>query len=333
MSQILSQEEVDALLKGISDGDVETETQKEHDPSVAIRYDLTSQDRIIRGRMPTLEMTNEKFARFFRASLSSLLRKIVSVSALSIDTIKYGDFLKTLPVPTSLHLFRIDPLRGNAIIVVESKLIFTLVDIVFGGSGREVFKVEGREFTAIESNLIKKVVLSALLDLEKAWKTLLDARMTYQRSEINPQFAHIVPLSDVVIVVNFEIEMDYTSGVMSLCIPYSTLEPIRDKLQAGFQSDQLEVDKDWEKRLKEELMSSSLELVAKLGGTHLLTREVRDLKIGDVILLDRYASDSIDVYVDGIPKFKAYPGVHRGNQALQIQHLNSRKEVTQYGAE
>lgn len=333
MSQILSQEEVDALLKGISDGDVETESQKEHDPSVAVRYDLTSQDRIIRGRMPTLEMTNEKFARFFRASLSSLLRKVVSVSALSIDTIKYGDFLKTLPVPTSLHLFRIDPLRGNAIIVVESKVIFTLVDIVFGGSGRDVFKVEGREFTAIESSLIKKVVLSALLDLEKAWKTLLDAKMTYQRSEVNPQFAHIVPLSDVVIVVNFEIEMDYTSGVMSLCIPYSTLEPIRDKLQAGFQSDQLEVDKDWEKRLKEELMSSSLELVAQLGRTHLLTRDVRDLKIGDVILLDRYASDSIDVYVDGIPKFKAYPGVHRGNQALQIQHLNSRKEVTQYGAE
>jgi flagellar motor switch protein FliM len=333
MSQILSQEEVDALLKGISDGDVETESQKEYDPSIAIRYDLTSQDRIIRGRMPTLEMTNEKFARFFRVSLSSLLRKVVSVSALSIDTIKYGDFLKTLPVPTSLHLFRIDPLRGNAIVVVESKVIFTLVDIVFGGSGRDVFKVEGREFTAIENSLIKKVVLSALLDLEKAWKTLLDAKMTYQRSEVNPQFAHIVPLSDVVIVVNFEIEMDYTSGVMSLCIPYSTLEPIRDKLQAGFQSDQLEVDKDWEKRLKEELMSSSLELIAQLGRTHLLTRDVRDLKIGDVILLDRYASDSIDVYVDGIPKFKAYAGVHRGNQALQIQHLNSRKEVTQYGAE
>jgi flagellar motor switch protein FliM len=333
MSQILSQEEVDALLKGISDGDVETESQKEHDPSVAMRYDLTSQDRIIRGRMPTLEMTNEKFARFFRASLSSLLRKVVSVSALSIDTIKYGDFLKTLPVPTSLHLFRIDPLRGNAIVVVESKVIFTLVDIVFGGSGREAFKVEGREFTAIENSLIKKVVLSALLDLEKAWKTLLDAKMTYQRSEINPQYAHIVPLTDVVIVVNFEIEMDYTSGVMSLCIPYSTLEPIRDKLQAGFQSDQLEVDKHWEKRLKEELMSSGLELVAQLGRTHLLTRDVRDLKIGDVILLDRYASDSIDIYVEGIPKFKAYPGLHRGNQALQIQHLNSRKEVTQYGAE
>ena len=333
MSQILSQEEVDALLKGISDGEVETEPQKEYDPSVAIRYDLTSQDRIIRGRMPTLEMTNEKFARMFRATLSSLLRKVASVSALSIDTIKYGDFLKTLPVPTSLHLFRIDPLRGNAIIVVESKVIFTLVDIVFGGSGRNGFKVEGREFTAIENNLIKKVVLSALLDLEKAWKALLDVKMTYQRSEINPQFAHIVPLTDVVVVVNFEIEMDYSSGIISLCIPYSTLEPIREKLQAGFQSDYLDVDKEWEKRLKEELMSSGLELVARLGQSHLLTRDVRDLKIGDVVLLDQYASDPIDIYVEGILKFKGYPGVCRGNQALQIKHLISRREVNQYGAE
>jgi flagellar motor switch protein FliM len=333
MSQILTQEEVDALLKGISDGEVETEPHKEHDPSAVIGYDLTSQDRIIRGRMPTLEMTNEKFARMFRATLSSMLRKIVSVSALSIDTIKYGDFLKTLPVPTSLHLFRIDPLRGNAIIVVESKVIFTLVDIVFGGSGRDGFKVEGREFTAIENNLIKKVVLSALLDLEKAWKTLLDVKMTYQRSEVNPQFAHIVPLTDVVVVINFEMEMDYSSGIISLCIPYSTLEPIREKLKAGFQSDQLEVDRKWEKRLKDELMSSGLELAVQLGRTHLLTREVRDLQIGDIILLDQYASDPIDVYVEGMRKFKGFPGLCRGNKALQIRNLITKKEVIQYGTE
>ncbi len=333
MSQILTQEEVDALLKGISDGEVETESHKEEDPSVAIRYDLSSQDRIIRGRMPTLEMTNEKFARMFRATLSSMLRKVVSVTALSIDTIKYGDFLKTLPVPTSMHLFRIDPLRGNAVIVVESKVIFSLVDIVFGGSGKDSYKVEGREFTAIENNLIKKVVLSALLDLERAWKTLLDVRMAYQRSEVNPQFAHIVPLTDVVVVINFEMEMDYSSGIISLCIPYSTLEPIREKLRAGFQSDQLEVDKEWEKRLKEELMSSGLELVAQLGRTHLLTREVRDLKIGDIILLDQYASDPIDVYVEGMRKFKGFPGICRGNKALQIRNLITKKEVIQYGAE
>jgi flagellar motor switch protein FliM len=333
MSQILTQEEVDALLKGISDGEVETESHKEEDHSVAIRYDLSSQDRIIRGRMPTLEMTNEKFARMFRTTLSSILRKVVSVTALSIDTIKYGDFLKTLPVPTSMHLFRIDPLRGNAVIVVESKVIFSLVDIVFGGSGKDAYKVEGREFTAIENNLIKKVVLSALLDLERAWKTLLDVRMAYQRSEVNPQFAHIVPLTDVVVVINFEMEMDYSSGIISLCIPYSTLEPIREKLRAGFQGDQLEVDKEWEKRLKEELMSSGLELVAQLGRTHLLTREVRDLKIGDIILLDQYASDPIDVYVEGMRKFKGFPGICRGNKALQIRNLITKKEVIQYGAE
>ncbi|MCX5845031.1 MAG: flagellar motor switch protein FliM [Deltaproteobacteria bacterium] len=333
MSQILTQEEVDALLKGISDGEVETEPEKEHDPSVVLRYDLTSQDRIIRGRMPALEMTNEKFARMFRGTLSSLLRKVVNISALSIDTIKYGDFLKTLPVPTSLHLFRIDPLRGNAIIVVESKVIFTLVDIVFGGSGRDGFKVEGREFTPIENNLIKKVVVSALLDLEKAWKALLDVKMTYQRSEVNPQFAQIVPLTDVVIVVNFEVEMEYSSGIISLCVPYSTLEPIREKLMEGFQGDHPEIDRAWEKSMKDELMNAGLELVVLLGRTHLLTRDVRDLKIGDVILLDQYASEPIDIYMEGMLKFRGYPGVCRGNQAVQIKHLISRKEVIQYGTE
>jgi len=333
MSQILTQAEVDALLRGISDGDVETESQKEGDSSGIIRYDLTSQERISRGRMPNLEMTNEKFARMFRVTLSSFLRKVVSVSALSVDTIKFGDFLKTLPVPTSLHIFRMDPLRGNSIAVVESKVIFALVDMVFGGTGRDNYKVEGREFTAIETNLIKKVVMSALLDLEKAWKALADIHINYQRSEINPQFAHIVPLSDVVVVINFEIEMEYSSGVISLCIPYATLEPIREKLQAGFQSDQLEVDKAWVKRFKDELMTSNVELIVQLGQSQVMTRDVKELKIGDVILLDQYASDPVNIYVEGILKFKGHPGMNRGNQAVQIQYLVSKKEVSQYGTE
>ena len=219
MSNILSQEEVDALLRGISGGAVETEADVYHDPGEIMSYDLTSQDRIIRGRMPTLEMTNEKFARMFRTTLSSLLRKVIAVTAVSADMIKFGEFLKTLPVPTSLHLFRMEPMRGNAIFVVESKIIFTLVDIIFGGTGIEAFKIEGREFTAIENNLIKKVVLSALTDLEKCWKSLIDLKITYQRAEINPQFVQIVPPTDVVIVMNFEIEVEYTSGVISICIP------------------------------------------------------------------------------------------------------------------
>src|SRR3989339_322869 len=145
VANILSQEEVDALLRGISGGEIETEVVDLQGPSDVITYDLTSQDRIIRGRMPTLEMTNEKFVRMFRTTLSALMRKVVSVSTLAVDMIKFGEFLKTIPVPTSLHLIRMEPLRGNAIIVLESKLIFTLVDILFGGTGRDSYKVEGRE--------------------------------------------------------------------------------------------------------------------------------------------------------------------------------------------
>ncbi|MBN1547778.1 MAG: flagellar motor switch protein FliM [Syntrophaceae bacterium] len=334
MSQILSQEEVDALLRGIAGGDIETEIEDIHDPSAVTLYDLTSQDRIIRGRMPTLEMTNEKFARMFRTTLSALMRKVISVNSMSINMLKFGEFLKTLPVPTSLHLFRMDPLRGNAIFVMESKIIFTLVDILFGGTGKEFFKVEGREFTAIENSLIKKVVLNALVDLEKAWKTLVEnIKVQYQRSEINPQFAQIVPLTDVVVVVNFEIEVEYNTGVMSLCIPYASLEPIREKLQAGFQSEQLEVDKVWADRFKQNLSLSKIDIVVELGKTNLKSRDVIELKKGDVIPLDQYASDPLFVLVEGMPKFLCVPGVSKGSQAVQISHVIHRNEVIDYGTE
>jgi flagellar motor switch protein FliM len=333
MTNILSQEEVDALLRGISGGEVETEVEEYHEPGEVISYDLTSQDRIIRGRMPTLEMTNEKFARMFRTTLSSLLRKVIAVTAVSADMIKFGEFLKTLPVPTSLHLFRMEPMRGNAIFVVESKIIFTLVDIIFGGTGTEAFKIEGREFTAIENNLIKKVVLSALTDLEKCWKSLIDLKISYQRAEINPQFVQIVPPTDVVIVMNFEIEVEYTSGVISICIPYSMLEPIKDKLSAGFQSEQLEVDKGWSNRFKKGLMKSNVEILVELGRTSIHGKDVVNLKKGDVIQLEHYSSDPLDVYVEGIIKYKGYPGTYKGNQAVQISKVITGKEDAEYGTE
>ncbi|PKN77107.1 MAG: flagellar motor switch protein FliM, partial [Deltaproteobacteria bacterium HGW-Deltaproteobacteria-10] len=284
MTNILSQEEVDALLRGISGGEIETQVEeKYHEPGEIMSYDLTSQDRIIRGRMPTLEMTNEKFARAFRQTLSSMLRKVISVTAVSADMIKFGEFLKTLPVPTSLHLFRMDPMRGNAIFIMESKIIFTLVDIIFGGTGTAAFKIEGREFTAIENNLIKKVVMSALADLEKCWKALIDLKITYQRAEINPQFAQIVPPTDVVVVMNFEVEVEYTSGVVSVCIPYSMLEPMKEKLSAGFQSEQLEVDKAWANRFKSGLLKSYVDIFVELGRAQVLGKDVVNLKKGDVI--------------------------------------------------
>ena len=333
MSSILTQEEVDALLRGISGGKIETEVEEQVDPSGVVIYDLTSQDRIIRGRMPTLEMTNEKFARMFRTTLSSTLRKVVNVTALSTDMIKFGEFLKTLPVPTSLHLFKMDPMRGSALFVLESKIIFILVDIIFGGTGTSIFKVEGREFTAIENNLIKRLVLSALSDLEKAWKTLIDLTITYQRSEINPQFMQVVPPTDVVVVINFEIEMEYTSGIMSLCIPYANLEPIREKLQTGYQSEQLEVDKVWAQRFKDCLMSSKADMVVELGHAQISGKDLVSLQRGDVIRLDRYITDPFDILVEGVPKYKGYAGLYKGNQAVQISKLTMGKEGAEYGSE
>ncbi len=333
MSHILTQEEVDALLRGISGGEIETDVQVSFDPNDAIPYDLTSQDRIIRGRMPTLEMINEKFARMFRATMSSLLRRVASVSAVSVDMIKFGEFLKTLPVPTSLHLFRMDPLRGNALCVVEAKVIFMLVDIIFGGSGKDFFKIEGREFTAIESSVIRKVVINALEDLEKAWRALLDVKLVYQRSEINPQFVQIVAPTDVVVVIQFEIEVEYSSGILTLCIPYSTLEPVRDRLQAGFQSEQLEVDKGWVDRLRKNIAKSKAEIAVELGSTEISARDVVNMKPGDVIPLDQYASDAMTVFVEGIPKYRGYPGIYKGNQAVRVSEVILAKGGQEDGTE
>jgi len=318
MNKILTQEEVDALLRGISGGDIETEMDEIHDPSDVVPYDLTSQDRIIRGRMPTLEMINEKFARLLRTTLSSLLRKVTSVSAISVNMVKFGEFLKTLPVPTSMHLFRMEPLRGTSLFVVEAKVIFMLVDILFGGSGRDTFKVEGREFTAIENNIIRRVVLNALADLEKAWRGLIELKMEYQRSEVNPQFVYIVSPTDVVVAVNFEIEVEYSSGLITLCIPYATLEPLREKLQAGFQSEQMEVDKGLLERFRKNILQAEVDLVVELGNTQISAGDVADFQIGDVIPLEQYAADPVRIFVEGVLKYDGYAGVYRGSQAVQI---------------
>ncbi len=321
MTQILSQNEVDALLKGISDGDVETAPPEEITGSpIEVRpYDLTtSQKKVIRERLPALDITNEKFARLLRVTMSSILRKVVGINTSSVDMIKYQDFLRTLPFPTSMHMFTMKPLRGEMVFIVDSKLLFTFVDILFGGSGRDEIRLEGRDFTAIENNIVQRMVKNALSSLEEAWKTLIDVNVSYVRGEANPQFAQIVGPQDVILVTNFELEMDYASGKMTLCIPYSSLEPIRDKLQGSYQTDKRDSDVEFSSRFKEELRSALVPLVVELGNTELAGRDILRLREGDVILLDQYASDDLNVYLEGHLKFRGRPGRFRGNQALQI---------------
>lgn len=319
MSQILSQNEVDALLKGISNGDVETEMPAPSISPVDVRlYDLTSHKKIVRERLPSLEITNEKFARLLRTTLSSLLKKVVAINTSSVDMIKYQDFLRTLPFPTSMHIFRMKPLKGELVFIVESKLIFTLVDLLFGGSGRDDFRLEGRDFTPIENNIVQRIVKSALENLEEAWKTLLPVEISYIRAEGNPQFAQIVAPQDMVMVTNFEIEMDYISGKMTLCIPYSTLEPIREKLQGSYQTDKLDSDREFSTRFREELRATTMSLTVELGNTELAGREIAELKPGDVIILDQYFNDDLNIFLEGHLKFKGQPGRRRGSQAVRI---------------
>ena len=325
MSKILTQDEVDALLKGMSGGEIETETDSVEDDSGITVYDLTNQDRIIRGRMPTLEIINDRFARILRTTLSSALRKVIDVSAFSIDMIKFGEFMRALPVPTSLHIFKVDPLRGHGVMVIETKLVFNLVDNFFGGSGRSFVKIEGRDFTAIENKLINKVILMAMNDLEKAWNPVHPLKLTYVRSETNPQFASVVAPTEVVIVIKFEVELEQTVGTLIICLPYSTIEPIRSKLYAGFQSDQLEVDHEWINRFIDQVREATVRITVELGRAKMTAHDLLNLKNGDLIMLDQDTTDPLTAKVEGIPKFKGFAGVTRGNKAFQVS-----EEITKH---
>jgi len=318
MEKVLSQDEVDALLRGLSDGDVDSQKQNAHEEGPVKSYDLTSQDRIIRGRMPTLEIINDRFARLHRVTLSGAMRKIVDITVVQTDMVKFGEFTRTLPVPTSLHIVKMDPLRGHILLVVESRLIFTLMDCFFGGTGKSRFKIEGRDFTSIEQRVISRVVQAVLSDLDNAWKPVIPVNFQLMRSEVNPQFATIVAPTDLVVVVHFELELDQLVGKIILCLPYSTIEPIRSRLYASFQSDQLEVDLEWLNRLKERLTDLEVEVMVELGKSSISGRDLTQLEVGDVLVLDKDIQNPLTVKVEGVPKFRAVAGTFKGNRAFQV---------------
>ncbi|MEA3223923.1 MAG: flagellar motor switch protein FliM [Thermodesulfobacteriota bacterium] len=320
MSQILSQDEVDALLKSVAGGEVDTDVSVDGGAKGEINsYDFTAQDKIVRGRMPTLEVINDRFARFFRNALSTMLRRMVNVTPVSLDMLKFSDFMRSLPVPSGIHIIRVEPLRGNALVVLETKLVFALVDCFFGGRGTSGIKVEGREFTAIEQKILHKVVDAVIKEWANAWRPVHDIRFSYVRGEMNPQFAGIIPNEDILITIQFEVEMEETTGNMVLCMPYMILEPLREKLYATFQTEEkVDVDTDWLSRLKEELLKVYADLVVELGSTRVTGRDLALLKAGDVILLDKDVDDLLLVKVQSIPKFYAKLGKVGETMAVQM---------------
>jgi len=318
VEKILCQEEIDALLRGMENGDVSAAPESP-DRSGINRYDFNNQDRVIRGRMPTLEIINDHFCRLFRNSLSSDLRKTIDVGSRGNEMKKFGEFIKTLPVPSSLHIFRMDPLRGHAILALEAKLVFTLLDVFFGGSGKGTYRVEGRDFTAIESRLIHKLAAMIFSDMEKAWNVIHPITLQHVRSEINPQFVSIVSPSDLVINITFGVELEQFTGMITFCIPYANIEPIKNRLYSGFQSEQLEVDQTWVSRFLERLQSAEVEVKVELGKSRALVQDLLRWKEGDVLSLNREVSDPLVIQVQGVPKFLGKPGICRGNTAIQIE--------------
>jgi flagellar motor switch protein FliM len=337
--QVLSQSEVDALLAAVSDGDVGASEAAGgggaaagagggakvvggaggKDDKVVVTYDLTSQDRIIRGRLPQLEVIYEKFMRSFRVSLSSALRKIASLTLASTDFLKFGEFINTLPMPTCMTVLRFNNLRGSALFVIESKLAYALVDSFFGGADRPYTKIEGKDFTQIELSIVKKVVDLAIEDMEAAWASVEKIGCSFVRTEVNPQFVGIVPPTDVVIASTFDVELENANGTITIVIPYSTIEPIKQKLSSGFQVESDQTDKKlWTTIIRDQLMETDVNVKVNLGETEIRLKDMMNLKVGDVIPLDQDSTGEFDVQVEGVKKYKGYYGIHHGTVAMQV---------------
>lgn len=322
MQDLLSQDEIDALLHGVDDGDIETEADLE--PGTVKSYDLTSQDRIVRGRMPTLEMINERFARYTRISMFNMLRRTADVSVGGIQIQKFGEYVHTLYVPTSLNMVKFRPLRGTALIILDAKLVFKLVDNFFGGDGRHA-KIEGREFTPTELRVVQMVLNQGFVDLAEAWKAVMPINFEYVHSEVNPSLANIVSPSEVVVVSTFHVELDGGGGEMHITMPYSMIEPIREVLDAGLQSDTDEQDERWVKALREDVLAAKVDLECDVVRREITLRDIVDLKAGDVIPIE--FPDFHVLTANGVPMFKAQLGQSRGNLALKIKEFFDRSSA------
>ncbi|ATX76672.1 flagellar motor switch protein FliM [Reinekea forsetii] len=332
MQDLLSQDEIDALLHGIDDGaldddygaeddaeaEQEQERAKEKEVKATSSYDLTSQDRIVRGRMPTLEMINERFARYTRVSMFNLLRRSCNVAAGGVQILKFGEYLHTLYVPTSLNLVKIRPLRGTALFILDAGLVFKLVDNFFGGDGRHA-KIEGREFTPTEVRIVQKVLDQVFEDMKEAWSAVLDIDFEYIAMEINPSMANIVSPSEVVVVSTFHVELDGGGGDIHMTMPYSMIEPVREVLDAGVQSDIDEIDERWVESLRHDMLDAKIEINATVAKREIKLKELVGLQAGDIIPID--LPPFITMTANSIPLFDTTLGQSGDNLALRIEAI------------
>lgn len=319
MSQdFLSQEEVDALLRGVT-GDTDEPDQDDLDRSGIRPYNLATQERIVRGRMPTMELINERFARNLRIGLFNFMHRNTEVSVGPIRVQKYSEFVRNLVVPTNLNLILAKPLRGTGLVVFDPNLVFLVVDNMFGGDGRFHTRVEGRDFTATEQRIIRGLLQVVFHEMEKAWAPVFGIQFEYLRSEMNPQFANIATPSEIVVSTSYALEFGGTQADMHFCLPYSTVEPIRDLLYSTMQSDHLTHDKRWVGLLSKQLQSIDLQITVDLATAVVSLRDIVQFKPGDIIPLE--IAETVTGHVDGVPAFEGKYGTVNGRNAVKVERL------------
>ena len=323
--QILSQDEVDALLQGIT-GESQKLEQTETAAEGVRNYDLASQERIVRGRMPTMEVINERFARNIRIGLFNLIRKSPEVSIGGIKVQKFSAFLREIVVPTNFNIVNVKPLRGNGLIVCDPSLVFAVIDALFGGNGKFHTRIEGRDFSPTELRVILRLVEVISAEFKKAWTGVYPVELEYVRSEMQPQFASIATPSEIIVATTFTLEIGDTTGSVHFCIPYSTLEPIRDVLYSTIQGDSAEPDRRWINLLKTQIQSAEVDLVAELARAPATVEQLLAFKPGDFIELD--LNPMIQAKIDGVPVLDCHYGTSNNHYALKIDRLISSSNLS-----
>ena len=306
-------------MRGVTGAEDEPEEVEEE---TGVRsYNLATQERIVRGRMPTLEIMNERFARLLRIGMFNFLRRNTEVSVGPVRVSKYSEFIRNLVVPSNFNLVHIKPLRGTGLVVIEPALAFLIVDNLFGGDGRFHLRVEGRDFTQVEQRVIHRTLDIIFENYAKSWEPVYPIEFEFIRSEMNPQFANIATPSEVVVSSSFRMDLGDNGGSIHVCTPYPMIEPVRDILTSSMQGEALEVDRRWVRLLKQQIQTAEVEIVAELGTAKTDVEGLLAMKPGDILPLN--VPETIEAKVDGVPIMECSYGKMNGQYALKVERLIS----------
>ncbi|HTP63779.1 MAG TPA: flagellar motor switch protein FliM [Geobacteraceae bacterium] len=325
MKKILTREEIDALLNDVAEGRIDPEKELAREQGGVVNYDLFN-TMTHKGMMPNLDIVYDSFIRSYRVTMSNRLRRIVEIKKVGARPFKFDDFILSLPSPVCMGIYKIEPLKGAAMVAMDSQLVFAVMDSILGGTGSPRMPENNRMFTSIELRIMQKIVKDALIDMEKAWAPLHGTRMTLLRMEMNPRLVNLVPPEYHVVTMQLEIQIENTKGTMIFVVPYMTVEPIRDKLKNGVQFDLVAVDSKWSYRLSAELNEAPLEVTVEMGNTMITLEELMNLAPGDTIMLEKECRSELMVKVGGVAKYMGVPGVRSGNKAVQITRIIRRED-------